>query len=60
MHLAWSYCQADGFFGRRKTNQLEQFKKEESADHEKVAAGLGTGLLPMMLHEVAQHPGEGW
>jgi len=39
---------------------LEQFKKEESADHEKVAAGLGTGLLPMMLHEVAQHPGEGW
>jgi len=32
MHVAWSYCQAVGFVAKRKRNQLEQFKKEESAD----------------------------
>jgi len=31
MHVAWSYCQAAGLVAKRKTNQLEQFKKEESA-----------------------------
>jgi len=30
MHVAWSYCQAAGFVAKRKTNRLEQFKKEES------------------------------
>jgi len=29
MHVSWSFCQAASFF-ERKTNQLEQFKKEES------------------------------
>jgi len=29
--VAWSYCQAAGFVGKRKTNQLDQFKKEEPA-----------------------------
>jgi len=31
MHVTWSYCQAAGFVNKRKTNKLEQFKKEESA-----------------------------
>jgi len=31
MHEAWAYCQAAGLVAERKTNQLEQFKKEESA-----------------------------
>jgi len=31
MHAAWSYCQAAGLVAKRKTNQLEQYKKEESA-----------------------------
>jgi len=31
MHVAWSYCQAAGLVANRKTNQLEQFKTEESA-----------------------------
>jgi len=30
MHVAWSYCQADGLVANRKTNQLEQFKKKKS------------------------------
>jgi len=29
MHVAWSYCQAAGLIAKGKTNQLEQFKKEE-------------------------------
>jgi len=29
--VAWSYCQAAGLVAKRKTNQLEQFKREESA-----------------------------
>jgi len=29
--MAWSYCQAAGLVAKRKTNQLEQFQKEESA-----------------------------
>jgi len=58
MHVAWSYCQATVFVVRQPaglvllilgllTNgeQINWFKKEESADHEKVAAGLGTGLF---------------
>jgi len=35
MHVAWSYCQAVGFVAKRKRNQLEQFKKEESAGAQK-------------------------
>jgi len=31
MHVAWPYCQVAGFFDKWKTNQLDQFKKEESA-----------------------------
>jgi len=31
--LAWSYCQAAGFVAKRKTNQLQKFKKEESASY---------------------------
>jgi len=31
MHVAWSYCQAAGLVAKRKTNQLEKFKEEESA-----------------------------
>jgi len=31
MHVAWSYCQAAGLIAKRKANQLEQFKQEESA-----------------------------
>jgi len=31
MHVAWSYFQAAGSVSKRKTNQLEKFKKEESA-----------------------------
>jgi len=31
MHAAWSYCQAAGLVAKRKTNQLEQLKREESA-----------------------------
>jgi len=31
MHVAWSYFQAAGFVANRKTNPLQQFKKEESA-----------------------------
>jgi len=31
MHVAWSYCQKAGFVDKRKTNQLEQIKKEKSA-----------------------------
>jgi len=31
MHVAWSYCQVPGLDAKRKTNQLERFKKEESA-----------------------------
>jgi len=31
MHIAWFYCQAAGFVAKRKTYQLEKFKKEESA-----------------------------
>jgi len=31
MRLTWSYCQAAGFVAKRKTNQLEKFKKEVSA-----------------------------
>jgi len=31
MHVAWSYCQAAGLVAKRKSNQLEQFKKVESA-----------------------------
>jgi len=27
---------------------------------EEVGAGLGAGLFRLMLHEVAQHPGNGW
>jgi len=30
MHVAWSYFQVAGLVAQRKTNQLEQFKKEES------------------------------
>jgi len=30
-HVAWSYCQAVEFVAKRKTNQLQKFKKEESA-----------------------------
>jgi len=36
MHVAWSYCQAAGLVAKRKTNQLDQFKKEESADAQKI------------------------
>jgi len=35
MHIAWSYCQAARFVAKRKTNQLEKFKKEESAGTKK-------------------------
>jgi len=35
MHVVWSYCQAAGLVAKRKTNQLEQFKKEESAGAQK-------------------------
>jgi len=31
MHVAWSCCQAAGFVVKRKANQFEKFKKEESA-----------------------------
>jgi len=33
MHVAWSYCRltAAGLVAKWKTNQLEPFKKEESA-----------------------------
>jgi len=31
MHKAWSYSQAARFVDKQKTNQLAQFKKEESA-----------------------------
>jgi len=31
MHVAWSYCQAAGLVAKREKNELEQFKKEESA-----------------------------
>jgi len=31
MRVAWSYCQAAGLVAERQTNQLEQFKKGESA-----------------------------
>jgi len=31
MHVAWSCCQAAGVVDKRKTNQMEKFKKEESA-----------------------------
>jgi len=27
----WSYCQSVGFVTKRKTNQLDKFKKEKSA-----------------------------
>jgi len=33
--LAWSYCQAAGFVDKRRTNQLEPFKKEKSAGAQK-------------------------
>jgi len=35
MHIAWFYCQAAGFVAKRKRNQLEKFKKEESAGTQK-------------------------
>jgi len=31
MHVALSYCQEDGLVAKRRTNQLEQIKKGESA-----------------------------
>jgi len=31
MHVPWSYCQAAVIIDKRKRNQLEQFKKGESA-----------------------------
>jgi len=30
MPVAWSYCHVAGLVAKPKTNQLEQFKKEES------------------------------
>jgi len=35
MYLAWFYCQAAAPVRKRKRNQLEQFKKEESAGAQK-------------------------
>jgi len=31
MHVAGCYCQAAGLVPKQKTNQIQQFKKEESA-----------------------------
>jgi len=71
MHVAWSYCQAVGFVAKRKRNQLEQFKKEESAGAQKTKMKIVIKLVnnisifkrpsrPMMLQKVAQHPGNGF
>jgi len=42
MHIAWFYCQAAGFVAKRKRNQLEKFKKEESAGTQKNLNKNGT------------------
>jgi len=36
MHVEWSYCKAAGFVAKRKTNQLDTFKKEESAGTQRI------------------------
>jgi len=36
MHVAWSYCQAPGLVAKRKTNQLEQFKKKSLLVHKEI------------------------
>jgi len=30
MHVAWFYCQAAGVVAKRKTNQMDKFKKKGS------------------------------
>jgi len=34
--MAWSYCQAAGILAKRKTNQLEQFKKKSLLAHKEI------------------------
>jgi len=40
MHVVWSNCQAAGLVAKRKTNQLEQFKKKSLLVHKEIKIKL--------------------